>query len=145
MSSMTSHKRMINTMNSDIQTANEDAARVVKKQRVCAERTHEALESLITLMTDMKYKLQTRTDRSGTNLKEELEKLQKRVDGDEFLRSLNKDTRELHSAVSKLGKVKLRPLPKQSTLTPMPHSSSNPTSLRILAWQRATLNSTQAL
>ena len=105
-------KRLIDSflaMNPEIQSAHEDAQRVVKKQRVCGENARESMDSLIALVTDMQHKLQ-HEDRDAEALKQEFEQLQTTIENEEHLRNMTRDTRELHSAISKLGKVPNRHL-----------------------------------
>lgn len=111
------HKRLIGSlsfMNPEIQTAHDYATRVVKKQRLCAQNTTESLDRLIHHVVQLQQKLQTQ-DWDVEETRTELERLQSTIDEEELLKGMNKDTRELHSATNKLGKVRQLPTSFPST------------------------------
>ena len=104
------NKRIIgrfSAMNGEIQAAHEDATRIVKKQRICAENTAASLHALIALVSEAQQRMQRGDGRDAEAVKRELEQLQTAIESEEWLKSMNKDTRDLHAAISKLGKVYL--------------------------------------
>jgi hypothetical protein len=89
----------------NIDAALKDAERVCKKQRVCAVRTTECLDSLIEEITAAQQRLTADSD--GTAVMQELAQRLSRPD---VLKDLSDSTKDLHTAVAKLGKVRGRPL-----------------------------------
>ena len=76
-----------------------------KKQRVCAVKTAECLDSLI---ADIRAAQQLSSEPDGAAVMQELAQC---LSGPDALKDLLDSTRDLHSAVNKLGKVR----PCQST------------------------------
>eukprot|EP00210_Caulerpa_lentillifera_P004947 g4721.t1 len=89
-------------MNSELRTAHEDAIRAVKKQRLCEESTRNSIDALITQFQSTLDRIRNGEVQS---IQEELRQLQEYIEQAELLKKMNKDTRELHASISKLGKV----------------------------------------
>lgn len=106
---MRSHKRRIDRfarMNLEIQHAHEEATRVVKKQRMAAKNTSESLSAIISSVTELQEKLQN-VEFNFENLQQELDQLNMTITNEDYPGKMVKDTRELHSSISRLGKVSL--------------------------------------
>lgn len=89
-------------MNSELRVAHEDAIRAVKKQRLCDESTRTSIDALITQIQSTLTRIRSNEVHS---LQDELRQLQDYIDHAELLKKMNKDTREFHASISKLGKV----------------------------------------
>ena len=91
-----------------LSAALEDAERVVKKQRTCETRTDELLDQLISMVLATKAQLET----EGAQQQQQqpaagaLAALQQQVQKLGIEKEMNSQTKELHAAVGKLGKVR---------------------------------------
>lgn len=86
-----------------IESAVVDAERVAKKQRTCAASTSNGLDSLLHMLQAAKKLLD---NTSGDPSPSFLHDLYTQLNGTNVVATITSDTKELHSAVSKLGKVR---------------------------------------
>lgn len=86
----------------EIVAAYEDAGRVVKKQKVCAGKTGEYLERIIEEARRVRGTLATGEVSDPIAA---VRDLLQAIDQDGLVRNISKETRELHGAINKLGKV----------------------------------------
>lgn len=84
----------------NIEAALKEAERVCKKQRVCAVKTAECLDLLIAEISNAQQQLCSEAD--GAAIMQDLAQCLSRPDA---LKDLSDSTKDLHSAVNKLGKV----------------------------------------
>ena len=87
---------------SDIDSALKDAERVCKKQKACAAATSEVLTQLLQELTAAKASL---LEHGPTSAASTLKQLHQHLEGRGLDKQLSDQTKELHSSVSKLGKV----------------------------------------
>lgn len=83
-----------------IQAALDDAQRVVKKQKVCAERVDGCIDQLISLV------LAARAELASGPKPRAVKELQKKIQKLGLEKEMNSQTKELHVAVGKLNKVR---------------------------------------
>jgi hypothetical protein len=103
----------------------DEANRVVKKQKTCSTRTDACLDTLIGLVASARDAL---CEDSMQDAEEVLQGLAKRVEAQGIVKELNAQTKELHSSIGKLGKVRhatpgLRPARR---CPPRPHHRTAP-------------------
>lgn len=80
-------------------TAAAEADKVVKKQKVCCNKFASAVDSLLAAVNDSKHKLQSgKADSVMSELKDHVTQLG-------ISSELHDQTKQLHQAVAKLGKV----------------------------------------
>lgn len=84
----------------NLEAALKEAERVCKKQKVCAGKTADCLSKLAQTLQTAQLRLGTSTD--GTL---DAQDLLKTLQSPELLKDLTESTKDLHSAVNKLGKV----------------------------------------
>lgn len=83
-----------------IDAALQEAERVCKKQKVCAGKITECIDALIQEISAAQQQLTMESDVAGV-----MQQLSQRCSKPEALKELSDSTKDLHSAVNKLGKV----------------------------------------
>jgi hypothetical protein len=77
-----------------------DAEGLCKKQKVCAAKTAQCLDQLIQSITDAESRIRTAGEESSV-----FRQLCMALQSPDIAKDMTNSTKELHSAVSKLGKV----------------------------------------
>jgi hypothetical protein len=88
---------------SAVQAALDEAGKVVKKQKTISARTDACLDTLIGLVAGARDAL---SEDSMQDAEEVLQGLLKRIEAQGIAKELNAQTKELHSSIGKLGKVR---------------------------------------
>ena len=83
-----------------IDAALQEAERVCKKQKVCAVKITECIDALIQEISAAQQQLTSESDVAGV-----MQQLSQRCSKPEALKELSDSTKDLHNAVTKLGKV----------------------------------------
>lgn len=91
-------------MGTNIADALKDADRVCKKQKTCANKTQEQLDYLISSISTTRSRLLNPTE-SNVKGNALVAELHRQVDNCGVVKEISDHTKDLHSAVSKLGKV----------------------------------------
>lgn len=86
-------------MSSNVQSALDEAGKVVKKQKVCSTKIDECLNQLITLVRAAKERVE------AGNAVQSPKELQKKLEQLGLTKEMNNQTKDLHSAVNKLSKA----------------------------------------
>ena len=84
-----------------IDAALQEAERVCKKQKVCAVKITECIDALIQEISAAQQQLTSDSDVAAI-----MQRLSQRCSKPEALKELSDSTKDLHSAVNKLGKVR---------------------------------------
>jgi len=85
----------------NIEAALKEAEKVAKRQRACASKTTDSLEKLILEVTEARNQLSA----PGAWASDVLNALNGRLSKGDVVKSIADNTKELHGAVNKLGKV----------------------------------------
>ncbi len=85
----------------NIEAALKEAEKVAKRQRACASKTADSLEKLILEVTEARNQLSA----PGAGASDVLNALNGRLCKGDVVKSIADNTKELHGAVNKLGKV----------------------------------------
>lgn len=88
-------------MSSNISAAIDEAGKVTKKQKLCAGNVSDALDRLIQLAQQSRQQLEAGSDDAIAQLQSQAEQLG-------LLKEMNSSTKELHSSINKLSKVRGR-------------------------------------
>lgn len=86
-------------VNTNTEAALDEAGKVVKKQRLCAAKVNDAIDKLIKLAKDAREQAAAG---SGDAIKDLLAKAEKLG----IAKDMNSSTKDLHSSIGKLGKVR---------------------------------------
>lgn len=86
-------------MSSNISAAIDEAGKVTKKQKLCAGKVSDALDRLIQLAQQSRQQLEAGSDDAIAQLQSQAEQLG-------LLKEMNSSTKELHSSINKLSKVR---------------------------------------
>ena len=78
-----------------------EAEKVVKRQRACASRTDDCLDKLIQEVTEARKQISA----PGANVNAMMRGLNENVNKGDIVKDIADNTKELHGAVNKLGKV----------------------------------------
>lgn len=79
----------------------DEAGKVIKKQKLCASRVSDCLDQLITLAQQSRQQLAAGADGDV------LQQLQAQAEKQGLLKEMNSSTKELHSSINKLSKVRV--------------------------------------
>ena len=85
----------------NIDLALREAEKVVKRQRACASRTDDCLDKLIQEVTEARKQISA----PGANVNAMMRGLNENVNKRDIVKDIADNTKELHGAVNKLGKV----------------------------------------
>ena len=85
----------------NVDTALKEAEKVVKRQRACASRTDECLDKLVQEVTEARKQISA----PGANVNGIVRGLNDNVNKRDIVKDIADNTKELHGAVNKLGKV----------------------------------------
>ena len=85
----------------NIEAALKEAEKVAKRQRACASKTADSLDKLILEVTEARKQLSA----PGAGVNDVLNALNGRLSKGDVVKSIADNTKELHGAVNKLGKV----------------------------------------
>lgn len=88
-------------MSSNISAAIDEAGKVTKKQKLCAGKVSDALDRLIQLAQQSRQQLEAGSGDATAHLQSQAEQLG-------LLKEMNSSTKELHSSINKLSKVRGR-------------------------------------
>ena len=78
-----------------------EAEKVVKRQRACASKTDDSLDKLIQEVTEARKQISA----PGANVNAMMRGLNENVNKGDIVKDIAENTKELHGAVNKLGKV----------------------------------------
>lgn len=93
-------------MSDALRAAVEDAEHVVKKQKTCAKTAIHGLDTLLLTVQDAINLLKYRNEDPNQGFLQELcNSIDEEIGKTKIRQNITKNTKELHSAVSKLGKV----------------------------------------
>lgn len=98
---------------SNLQAALDEAGKVAKRQKTCADKSDAALDRLVEVVGAAKARLEAGRGGGGTMGDDTddddgdavMAELQRSLDDAAIFKDLNSNTKELHSAIGKLGKV----------------------------------------
>ena len=85
----------------NIEAALKEAEKVAKRQRACASKTADSLDKLILEVTEARKQLSA----PGAGVNDVLNALNGKLSKGDVVKSIADNTKELHGAVNKLGKV----------------------------------------
>lgn len=85
----------------NIEVALKEAERVARRQRACASKTADSLNKLILEVTEARKQLSA----PGAGVSDILNALEGRLSEKDVVKDVADNTKELHGAVNKLGKV----------------------------------------
>ena len=89
-----------------IESALKEAEKVAKRQRACASKTTDCLDKLILEVTEARKQLSA----PGAGVLDVLKELNEQLSRADPVKDIADNTKELHGAVNKLGKVSLDPI-----------------------------------
>ena len=84
-----------------IESALTEAEKVTKRQRACASRTADSLNKLILEVTEARKQLSA----PGAGVNDVFNALEEKLSKGDVVKDVADNTKELHGAVNKLGKV----------------------------------------
>lgn len=85
----------------NIEAALKEAEKVAKRQRACASKTEDSLDKLILEVTEARKQLSA----PGAGVSDVFNALDGKLNRENVVKEIADNTKELHGAVNKLGKV----------------------------------------